>query len=60
MRTLLKAALAASLLLSCVAAPSSAQVAPKQRGITAEDYYAFEFLGETRASRPTGAGWPTS
>src|SRR3712207_2284002 len=49
MRTLLKGALAVSLLLSC-AAQTPAQFAPKQRGITAEDYYAFEFLGDPRLS----------
>src|SRR5215212_11834204 len=49
MRTLLKGALAVSLLLSC-AAPTPAQFAPKQRGITAEDYYAFEFLSDPRLS----------
>src|SRR3954467_7614861 len=50
MRTLLKGALAASLLLSCAAASLVAQVAQKQRGITAEDFYAFEFLGDPRLS----------
>src|ERR1044072_2433907 len=50
MKMLLKGALAVSLLLSCAAAPSPAQVAPKQRGITAEDYYAFEFLSDPRLS----------
>src|ERR1044072_9092003 len=50
MRMLLKGALAVSLLLSCAAAPSPAQVTPKQRGITAEDYYAFEFLSDPRLS----------
>jgi dipeptidyl aminopeptidase/acylaminoacyl peptidase len=50
MRRLLKATLAVSLLLSCAAAPLVAQVAQKQRGITAEDYYAFEFLGDPRLS----------
>src|SRR5215211_5052867 len=49
MRTFLKGALAVSLLLSC-AAPTPAQFAPKQRGITAEDYYAFEFLSDPRLS----------
>src|SRR5215204_3629224 len=49
MRTLLKGALAVSLLLS-YAAPLGAQVARGQRGITAEDYYAFEFLGDPRLS----------
>src|SRR3954470_16630985 len=51
MRTLLKRALAASLLLSCVAAPLRAQeVRQGPRGITAEDYYAFEFLSDPRLS----------
>ncbi|MFL6333450.1 MAG: S9 family peptidase [Pyrinomonadaceae bacterium] len=50
MRTLLKRALAASLLLSCVAAPLRAQAGPGPRGITAEDYYAFEFLSDPRLS----------
>jgi dipeptidyl aminopeptidase/acylaminoacyl peptidase len=49
MRTLLKVALAACLLLSCAAA-APAQVAPKQRVVTAEDYYAFEFLSDPRLS----------
>src|SRR5215207_5067900 len=50
MRTLLlQGALAASLLLS-YAAPVAAQEARGQRGITAEDYYAFEFLGDPRLS----------
>src|ERR671938_542485 len=49
MRTFLKGALAASLLLS-FAAPGGAQVAQARRGITAEDYYAFEFLGDPRLS----------
>jgi dipeptidyl aminopeptidase/acylaminoacyl peptidase len=49
MRTLLKGALAVSLLLS-YAAPVGAQAARGQRGITAEDYYAFEFLGDPHLS----------
>src|SRR5215207_10306242 len=49
MRTFLKGALAVSLLLS-YAAPLGAQAARGQRGITAEDYYAFEFLGDPRLS----------
>src|ERR1044071_7864920 len=49
MRTLLKGALAVSLLLSC-AAPTPPQVGPKQRGITPEDYYAFEFLSDPHLS----------
>ncbi|MBV8856558.1 MAG: S9 family peptidase [Acidobacteria bacterium] len=49
MKTLLQGALAASLLLSC-AAPSRAQAPQKQRGVTAEDYYAFEFLSDPRLS----------
>src|ERR671917_340190 len=49
MRTLLKGALAASLLLS-LAAPLAAQGPRPQRGVTAEDYYAFEFLGAPRLS----------
>ncbi len=49
MRTLLKGTLVVSLLLSC-AAPSPAQVAPKQRAVTAEDYYAFEFLSDPQLS----------
>jgi dipeptidyl aminopeptidase/acylaminoacyl peptidase len=44
MRTLLKGALAVSLLLSFASA------AQAQRGITAEDYYSFEFLGDPRLS----------
>ncbi len=50
MRMFLKGALAVSLLLSCAAASLVAQVAQKQRGITAEDYYAFESLGDPRLS----------
>src|SRR5829696_8158792 len=53
MRMFLKGALAVSLLLSCAAPPlvaQVAQVAPEQRGITAEDYYAFEFLGDPHLS----------
>src|ERR1700749_1771247 len=51
MRTLLQGALAASLLLSCVTAPLRAQeVRQAPRGITAEDYYAFEFLSDPRLS----------
>ncbi len=50
MRMFLKGALAVSLLLSYAATPLVAQVAPKQRGITAEDYYAFESLGDPRLS----------
>src|SRR5215207_11662741 len=50
MRTLLKGALAVSLLLSYAAPPLVAQVAQRQRGITAEDYYAFEFLGDPQLS----------
>lgn len=46
MRTLLKGALAVSLVLSFV---SNAR-AQAQRGITAEDYYAFEFLSDPRLS----------
>src|SRR5215211_3187889 len=50
MRTLLlKGALAVSLLLSH-AAPVGAQAARGQRGITAEDFYAFEFLGDPHLS----------
>src|ERR671917_804503 len=49
MRTFLKGALAVSLLLS-YAAPFVAQGARAPRGITAEDYYAFEFLGDPRLS----------
>ena len=49
MRTSLRAALALALLLSPAAgAAARAQVA--QRGITAEDYYAFEFLSDPRLS----------
>jgi dipeptidyl aminopeptidase/acylaminoacyl peptidase len=45
----LKGALAVSLLLSCApAAAPRAQTA--QRGVRAEDYYAFEFLGDPRLS----------
>jgi dipeptidyl aminopeptidase/acylaminoacyl peptidase len=50
MRTLLKGALTVSLLLLCAAAPLVAQVKQGPRGITAEDYYAFEFLGDPRLS----------
>ena len=50
MRTLLKGALAVSLLLSCVAGTLRAQAPQKQRGVTAEDYYAFEFLSDPRLS----------
>src|SRR4051812_10926693 len=50
MRTFLKGALALSLLLPFAAAPLRAQGTQKQRGITAEDYYAFEFLGDPRLS----------
>src|SRR5215207_2791649 len=53
MRTFLKGALAVSLLLS-YAAPLGAQAARGQRGITAEDYYAFEFLGDPHLS-PDGS-----
>ena len=49
MKMFLKGALAVSLLLSC-ATPTPAQFAPRQRGITAEDYYAFEFLSDPRLS----------
>ena len=49
MRMLLKGALVVSLLLSC-AAPTPAQSLRGQRGITAEDYYAFEFLSDPRLS----------
>src|ERR1044071_749491 len=49
MRTLLKGALAVSILMSC-AAPTPAQVSRPQRGITAEDYYAFEFLSDPHLS----------
>jgi dipeptidyl aminopeptidase/acylaminoacyl peptidase len=49
MRTFLKGALAVSLLLSCAPAVAlRAQTA--QRGVRAEDYYAFEFLGDPRLS----------
>ena len=49
MRMFLKGALAVSLLLSFAAAsPLGAQTA--QRGVRAEDYYAFEFLGDPRLS----------
>ena len=58
MRNFLRGALALSLLLSyaSAAAPSHAQTtrpaqAPQSpRGITAEDYYAFEFVGDPRLS----------
>ncbi|HEX7316447.1 MAG TPA: S9 family peptidase [Pyrinomonadaceae bacterium] len=50
MRTLLKGALAASLLLSCAVVQTRAQAAQKQRAVTAEDYYAFEFLSDPRVS----------
>ncbi|MBV9925240.1 MAG: S9 family peptidase [Acidobacteria bacterium] len=46
MRTFLNAALAASLLLTCAAA----QNVQGPRGVTAEDYYAFEFLSDPRLS----------
>ena len=46
MKTLLKGALAVSLLLTCAAAQS----VRGPRGITAEDYYAFEFLSDPRLS----------
>lgn len=49
MRTLLKGTLVVSLLLS-YAAPLVAQATRSQRGITAEDYYAFEFLGDPHLS----------
>ncbi|HEX8147454.1 MAG TPA: S9 family peptidase [Pyrinomonadaceae bacterium] len=49
MRTFLKGALAVSLLLS-YAAPLGAQAGRGTRGITAEDYYAFEFVGDPRLS----------
>ena len=47
MRTSLKRALAVSLLLSLAAA---APVAQTRRGVTAEDYYSFEFLSDPRLS----------
>ncbi|HEY0173294.1 MAG TPA: S9 family peptidase [Pyrinomonadaceae bacterium] len=60
MRNFLRGALALSLLLSYAApAPARAQAAQTsqttqigqgRRGITAEDYYAFEFLGDPRLS----------
>jgi dipeptidyl aminopeptidase/acylaminoacyl peptidase len=58
MRNFLRGALALSLLLSyaSAAAPSRAQTArpapgpQNPRGITAEDYYAFEFVGDPRLS----------
>ncbi|MET0648565.1 MAG: S9 family peptidase [Pyrinomonadaceae bacterium] len=51
MRMFLKGALAVSLLLSFVsAAPLAAQVAQAPRGVTAEDYYSFEFLSDPRLS----------
>ena len=51
MRMFLRGALALSVLLSLAgAAPHRAQVAPAQRGITAEDYYSFEFLSDPRLS----------
>ena len=60
MRNFLRGALALSLLLSYAShAPTSAQatqtaqatqIGQTRRGITAEDYYAFEFLGDPRLS----------
>src|SRR5215210_6907361 len=51
MRMFLKGALAVSLLVSFAsAAPLVAQTAQAPRCITAEDYYAFEFLGDPRLS----------
>jgi dipeptidyl aminopeptidase/acylaminoacyl peptidase len=47
----LRGALTLCLLLSAAgAAAPLAQLAPKQRGVTAEDYYAFEFVGDPRLS----------
>jgi dipeptidyl aminopeptidase/acylaminoacyl peptidase len=43
------AALAALLLLAPLA-PARAQVESKKRGVTSEDYFAFEFLGDPRLS----------
>src|ERR1051325_8762086 len=50
-------AAAALALLSLFAqlAPAAAQDRPRRRGITAEDYYAFEFLGDPRLS--PGGKW---
>jgi dipeptidyl aminopeptidase/acylaminoacyl peptidase len=51
MRMFLRGALSLSLLLSAAgAAAPLAQVSPKQRGVTPEDYYAFEFAGDPRLS----------
>ncbi|MET0623842.1 MAG: S9 family peptidase [Pyrinomonadaceae bacterium] len=51
MRNFLRGTLALSLLLSYASpAPTHAQTAEGRRGITAEDYYAFEFLGDPRLS----------
>jgi Tol biopolymer transport system component len=51
MRTSLRGALALSLLLSLAASQASrAQEPSARRGITAEDYYAFEFLSDPRLS----------
>ncbi|MFL6255889.1 MAG: prolyl oligopeptidase family serine peptidase [Pyrinomonadaceae bacterium] len=50
MRMFLKGALAVSLLLSCAAPPLVAQSTQKPRGITAEDYYSFEFLSDPHLS----------
>jgi dipeptidyl aminopeptidase/acylaminoacyl peptidase len=50
MRMFLKGALAVSLLLSCAPAALLHAQATQQRGITAEDFYAFEFLGDPRLS----------
>jgi dipeptidyl aminopeptidase/acylaminoacyl peptidase len=47
----LRGTLALSLLLSFApSAPRSAQEISKRRGVTPEDYYAFEFLGDPRLS----------
>jgi dipeptidyl aminopeptidase/acylaminoacyl peptidase len=47
----LRGALSLSLLLSAAgAAAPLAQVSAKQRGVTPEDYYAFEFAGDPRLS----------
>ncbi len=51
MRTSLRAALALALLLSPVLSSAPrAQQPTGRRGITAEDYYSFEFLSDPRLS----------
>ncbi|HEX8722211.1 MAG TPA: S9 family peptidase [Pyrinomonadaceae bacterium] len=50
MRTFLKGALALSLLLSLAAPSAARQAAQSRRGVTAEDYYSFEFLSDPRLS----------